>query len=312
MQRLYVLITIFVVLLVVYIATLRPAPPPLQRSGTYSSVTTPANTPPSEALPLAGPSVTILPRQPVSGDCLSAFVDGQAADRGVRWSLDGFAAPAGEGGRLCIPDGSRGQTVKAVFTDAESREGSATVMVGNALPRIGSVSLQVVVVGTENFLDCTPEVREADGDPVTLSYTWLVDGQALPELSAARLPLAGIAAGSRLQVAIVPHDGQSPGPRFLSEPVPTPAGPPRITSQPPLQATPERFTYQAVAATPGSEPLTWHLAAAPPGMSVDPASGLVTWPLAGIAPGDYRVRLEVSDPAGSSAFQEFSVTVGKP
>lgn len=47
-------------------------------------------------------------------------------------------------------------------------------------------------------------------------------------------------------------------------------------------------------------------------MSVDPASGLVTWPLAGIAPGDYRVRLEVSDPAGSSAFQEFSVTVGKP
>ncbi len=310
MQRLYVLITIFVVLLVVYIATLRPTPP-LQRSGTIDADTTTANTPPLEALSLAAPSVTILPRQPASGDCLRAYVNGQAAERGVRWSLDGFAAPAGEGGQFCIPDGSRGQTVKAIFTDADAREGSATVTVGNALPRIESVRLQVVVVGTENFLDCTPAVREADGDPVTLTFTWLVDGRPLPDVNAARLPLAGIAAGSRLQVAIVPHDGQAPGPRFLSEAVPVPTGPPRITSQPPLQATPERFTYQPVAAIPGSAPLTWRLAAAPPGMSVDPASGLVTWPLAGIAPGDYRVRLEVSDPAGSSAFQEFSVTVGK-
>jgi hypothetical protein len=44
-------------------------------------------------------------------------------------------------------------------------------------------------------------------------------------------------------------------------------------------------------------------------MSIDPASGSLVWPLAGVAPDKYQVRIVVTDPEGNTGKQEFTLNL---
>jgi Putative Ig domain/Nidogen-like len=104
------------------------------------------------------------------------------------------------------------------------------------------------------------------------------------------------------EASLQPYDGVT-GLRFTvltSGPLP-----PFITSIPPTSARPgQPYTYQPTAS--GVEPFTWSLVSGPDGMSVDPATGAVSWTPA--EAGDYPVDLRVSD-ANGSADQNFVVSV---
>jgi len=42
------------------------------------------------------------------------------------------------------------------------------------------------------------------------------------------------------------------------------------------------------------------------------STGLVTWPLTGVKPGVYPVKIVISDPEGAEVTQEFNLTLGTP
>ena len=68
------------------------------------------------------------------------------------------------------------------------------------------------------------------------------------------------------------------------------------------------YAYQATAADPDSDPLTFALLAGPVGMTVDPASGKVTWsPQTGDL-GNQTVLLQVDDGHGGMAQQQYTVS----
>ncbi len=87
--------------------------------------------------------------------------------------------------------------------------------------------------------------------------------------------------------------------------------PPAFTSQPVTTVTRlERYVYAAAAADADRDPLVFSLPTAPPGMTIDPSSGRITWTPP--ATGTFDIVVRVDDGKGGSATQPFSLVASAP
>lgn len=86
--------------------------------------------------------------------------------------------------------------------------------------------------------------------------------------------------------------------------------PPFIDSEPVLEATEEEaYRYEVLATDQDGDALNYQLVQAPTGMTIQSGSGLIDWvPSSGQA-GEAEVVVEVSDGAGGTARQEFTIAV---
>jgi RHS repeat-associated protein len=94
---------------------------------------------------------------------------------------------------------------------------------------------------------------------------------------------------------------------------PRPNRPPEITSEPATEHSlpAATYTYDAEAFDPDGEVITYSLAAAPQGMTVNPSTGLVTWPVTVASAGDHAVTLRVQDARGAFDTQSFTLSILK-
>ena len=90
--------------------------------------------------------------------------------------------------------------------------------------------------------------------------------------------------------------------------------PPAITSAAVTDAVQEQlYSYDVAATDPNAgDILTFSLDAAPAGMSIDPASGLIQWTPAIAQLGDHNVTVRVTDDGGLFDTQSFMVAVTEP
>lgn len=89
--------------------------------------------------------------------------------------------------------------------------------------------------------------------------------------------------------------------------------PPVITSVAPLTGvTDAAYTYDVDASDPDADVLAYALIAAPAGMTIDAASGLIQWTPNDQQTGAQPVRVRVQDTAGLADDQVFTVQVGIP
>ena len=77
-----------------------------------------------------------------------------------------------------------------------------------------------------------------------------------------------------------------------------------LVSDPPVL-----FSYQVTAEDPDGDPLTFALLVGPPGMTIDPQSGLIEWWVTSKDLGIHDVTVEVTDGQGGSDSQSFQVEV---
>src|SRR5262249_17642682 len=92
--------------------------------------------------------------------------------------------------------------------------------------------------------------------------------------------------------------------------VPSPTAPPIFDSDPSTQATVgQAYTYQIVAPAPAAAQLPFVLARGPSGMTVDPATGLLTWTPTLASPGQALVVLQAYNALGAHSTQAFAVQV---
>ena len=87
-------------------------------------------------------------------------------------------------------------------------------------------------------------------------------------------------------------------------------GPPTISSTPsPVATIGSLYQYQVIASDPEREPLTFQLKQAPPGMSINPGTGLLQWTPAATDVGPHPIQLAALDPSGAAAAQSFTLSV---
>src|SRR5262249_43248426 len=111
-------------------------------------------------------------------------------------------------------------------------------------------------------------------------------------------------------ITVQNHDGLRVAFDASVSALPSPTTPPIIDSTPPaLAAAGQPFSYQAAAHDPQGQPLSYVLARMPEGMTVDPATGLLSWMPPAASPAQPLVVLQVYDAPGAHATQAFTLQV---
>ena len=271
----------------------------------------PASAKPAPAAPQAAEALllSLIPEPPTADGCLKVLVSGSGkAD--YRWAVNGQELSGQSGNTLC-QGFRRGDEVLVSVRDGK-RTGEKRVTIANAPPRITEVSVNADGIQKRADLVVKPTVIDVDDDLVELRYQWYVNGEADPFLTGDTLPAGKYARGDKLRFTVVATDGRDESKLYQSEAAAIANAPPQIVSQPPQRFEAMEYSYQLKARDPDGDKLTYKFEKAPAGMTVNRATGLVVWPLAGVKAGVYPVKIVVSDPDGAAVSQEYTLTLGAP
>jgi hypothetical protein len=218
---------------------------------------------------------------------------------------------------VAAPSGTfnRGDSVYATVTVSDGTHEvtrlTPTISIGNATPRVRSVEIAPNPAIATDLLEAHADVEDADGDSVELSYRWYRNGVEIPAATSARLP-AGIGhRGDKIGVEVSASDGTDAS-AWVGAPYVTYANAkPTITSQPGYEMGANGvYDYQIQAKDPdGDAPLRFELVHGPPGMTVDEASGAVTWTVPQDAKGNNSIEVAVSDSYGGRVTQDWVLSV---
>ncbi len=161
-------------------------------------------------------TVTITPTEPTVEDplvCLAAGTDadGDAISFTYEWSVGGSTIGTGS----TISSGySRADLVTCAATPNDGvtagTVGSTTETIENALPRYPSVSIAPTSPTVGSTLTASFTAYDADGDPVSTSYAWFVDGTQVattPSLDVG----THASKGDDIEVRLTPDDGTEAG-----------------------------------------------------------------------------------------------------
>lgn len=274
---------------------------------------------PSSATAVASPAaeasgrvgVQIIPGQPTSADCLSAVTTGISGQSQYRWYVNEQLIPGQSESRLCGEFYKRGDQVAVAFGSGAAAA-KVSVAIANSPPKITAISATPDQVFADSDIQVVPVAEDKDGDPVEFRYQWLINGEASPFLTGSTLAGDHFNKGDVIQVKITPFDGFDEGQVYESFAMTIPNAPPLIDSQPPQQFEALEYSYQVKASDVDGDKLVYALAKAPRGMTIDPGTGLISWPLSEVSPGAYPLKIVVSDPDGVEAYQEFTLTLGAP
>jgi hypothetical protein len=188
---------------------------------------------------------------------------------------------------------------------------TAAISLGNAAPTLRRVRITPPQASALDVLQAEAEVEDLDGDEVELRYRWYRNGQPIADATGPRLSSGTGHRGEQIAVQVQATDGDAEGPWVGSTPVVLANAAPGITTQPNYALSGSgQYSYEVAAVDPdGDRPLKYELIQGPPGMSVDVASGRVTWRVPADAKGVYPIEVAVSDPYGGKTTQQYSLAV---
>ncbi|MCY2987768.1 MAG: putative Ig domain-containing protein [Planctomycetota bacterium] len=189
-----------------------------------------------------------------------------------------------------------------------------TVVPPNSPPVITSTPLSPAVANLPYVYQVGAQDADA-GDTLTFRLQDPLAGMAI-DSATGRFTWTPTTAqiGSRT-VTIVASDGHPGGEAIqtfkLAVVATAPNGPPVINSTPRERARAGQLYVYLVAATdPNGDPLSYHLDAAPAGMTIDAATGAVSWtPGSQLLGTTHAVTVRVDDGRGGSDTQAFDLTV---
>ncbi len=179
----------------------------------------------------------------------------------------------------------------------------------NYPPKIQSIIIHPPQPHLGDELEVRAEAFDPEGDPVQLSYAWIVNGEIVTKGSDPRFATRDLHKHDRIIVRVLPSDGKSSGVEAGSQPVFITNRPPEITSPPSTSIEGGVYTYAVKAVDPDGDTLSYRLSQAPEGMTIQPETGLIQWKVSTEHP-MVDVGVAASDQDGAEAFQQFKLTVG--
>jgi hypothetical protein len=254
--------------------------------------------------------VMLQPEKPVAGDCLQAIIEGKTSARVFVWTVNDREVQRGASNRYCLDDNRRDDVI-AVHVGTPASGGAAAVTVANSPPRVIDTSIEMFRDGNDAYLVVLPKVVDADEDYVSLGYIWIVNGEVNESYTDNRLPATAFHQGDAVEIQIVLEDPFGKAPVYQTRKFNVPGVEPFITSRPPLAFETMEYRYQIDATDPDGGALSFSLAEAPDGMTIDTETGAIIWPLETVEPGVYQVKIVVADPEGNIANQDFTLRLGE-
>jgi hypothetical protein len=178
----------------------------------------PRNTPPTT------PFVNLEPKIPTTETGLKVALSTPATDADndaltyhYKWYRDGvLASDVGDRAELKAGEVKHGEQwrviVRASDGEAEGPSAEATTIIRNVTPAAPVISISPAQPTTVTGVTCqtTTPAKDADGDPLTLHYTWLRDGQpySIPD-SADSVPGNAIKNGQNWTCQVVARDAEA-------------------------------------------------------------------------------------------------------
>jgi hypothetical protein len=201
----------------------------------------------------------------------------------------------------------------AVVVAIDGRTASATTRVRNSPPKMLVVKLDPprdIFHGVD--IRAVPEGSDSDGDDIQWSYQWLINNQASPAETDQVLRGDRFRRGDLVTVQVIPSDAEDTGRTYIPLAITIPNAPPRFTTAPPAAFESAVYQYEARADDADGDDVRYALASAPAGMTIDPVTGRITWPLTNQPSGGYSVDVVAEDGVGGRTSQQFSLTVNPP
>ncbi|MFH1469813.1 MAG: Ig-like domain-containing protein [Pseudomonadota bacterium] len=232
---------------------------PSDGSGTGDPVDSNEITVENSAPSIAG--VAISPDPATTGDTLtcawSGFSDpdGDADASTATWTLNGGAAG---GGTTLSATIARGDVVVCTVTPSDGSDAGTpvtdTLTVGNAAPSVTAVSLSPTTAYTSTLLTAVVSSTDPDGDAVSVSYAWTVDGASVAATGATLDGATYFDKHQDVVVTVTPSDGIDTGAPVASAAVTilnTPPTAPTVSIDPsdPEEGTDDLLCQVDVAST---------------------------------------------------------------
>jgi alpha-tubulin suppressor-like RCC1 family protein len=160
-------------------------------------------------------AATVTPADPRAGDtvqCTPATLedaDGDVVSLETTWLLDGIPViGANLDGRF-----TRGDVLTCTIVPHDGLAAGApavtTVTVANTRPTVSDVALTPAAPTTADTIHVQTTLADADGDPLTWTSTWTVNGTQVA--TGDSLPPGVARRGDRVEVTVLPNDGLSAG-----------------------------------------------------------------------------------------------------
>jgi len=116
--------------------------------------------------------------------------------------------------------------------------------------------------------------------------------------------------GDKIKAILIPSLGNVESTLVTESEFVIPNSPPKIVSEPPLEIESGKFEYTVEAEDPDGDEIQFLLKSSPKGMTIEPASGLISWDFTKEKPGtEYNIEIVASDTAGLSYTQELTLTI---
>ncbi len=193
---------------------------PILLTGLPLSLFLACNAPPS------APKVSIGPISPHTEDDLVAIIDGDSDDDqgnkvsySYAWKQDGLPRNDITGDTVPASETAKGQVWAVSVTPNDGKvdgpAGRASTTIVNSLPVV-DVTLSPEVPTTLDDLVVIPEATDADGDPVTFSFSWTLDG-GRTDVDVDTISADQTAHGQRWAVTVTPNDSEKDGTPVTAE-----------------------------------------------------------------------------------------------
>ncbi len=212
--------------------------------------------------------------------------------------------------QLPVPEAPKVQQVQPAAERAEQTgwqmaDEVAAAPTVNHPPEITRVGFVPDVFMPTDRLGISVHGEDADGDELTFTIAWTVNGQSAGEGTHCTVPLKR---GDKVSVRITPHDGTEDGHAIVLDREII-NFPPQIQADEGSSFDGTVFHYRVKATDPDGDQLRYFLQTAPPEMTIEPTTGQIEWivpeDFAGVAP----VSILVEDGHGGKATYEVNVKI---
>lgn len=254
-----------------------------------------------------------LPGQVVQATARASDPEGDPVRFRYAWRLNGRDLGV-DADHVELRDAVKGDQVEVTVwprdPHGEGQPYSVHAEVANRPPRILGLAIEgadKVKPGTD--IVASPRVDDPDGDDVEVAFDWTVNGESMDE-HGPRLSTDKLRRGDRVQVTAVARDGDDESQPATSKVVEIANSPPEILSHVKWERDGKSFRYQVEARDrDGDQTLRYRLKEAPPGMTIDPIDGKVTWTPDASQEGQHKLEIVVDDLHGGQTVQKVTVDI---